>query len=129
MAGVRETVMAAATYILRGGADATAIRTKKSAQDTITPRGRDGRADLLARTTPIERSKVEQLMVRTNDRRCLNCRHFRNSPEYLESVFKGLATLSSAWASVRKDDGVCLLKDLYLSADACCEAFEEAAAG
>ena len=69
------------------------------------------------------------MMTRTAERRCLRCRHFRNSPEYLESVFKGLATLSSARASVRKDDGVCLLKDLYLSADACCESFDEAAAG
>jgi len=25
---------------------------------------------------------------------------------------------------VRKDDGICLLRDLYLSADACCESFE-----
>ena len=59
--------------------------------------------------------------------KCLNCRHFRNNPRYLETVFKGLNVLSSAYASVRKDDGICVLKDLYLSADACCDAFEDAA--
>jgi hypothetical protein len=29
--------------------------------------------------------------------------------------------MSSGHASVRKDDGICLLHDLYLSADAHCE--------
>ena len=55
---------------------------------------------------------------------CFNGTHFRNSPKYLESVFRGLSTLSSGHASVRKDDGVCALHDLYLSADARCEQFE-----
>jgi hypothetical protein len=57
-------------------------------------------------------------------KRCLRCAHFRNSPAYLESVYKGLTALGSARSSVRGDDGVCLLHDLYLSADACCDAFE-----
>jgi len=52
---------------------------------------------------------------------CYTCAHFRNSPEYLESVFRGLNTMSSGHASVRKDDGICLLHDLYLSADAHCD--------
>jgi hypothetical protein len=54
---------------------------------------------------------------------CLYCRHFRNSPRYLEAVYKGLSSLSSAYASVRKDDGICLERDLYLSASASCEHF------
>lgn len=54
---------------------------------------------------------------------CLHCRHFRNAPGYLEDVFKGLPSLSSGYASVRKDDGVCLEHDLYLSAMASCERF------
>ena len=58
---------------------------------------------------------------------CLHCVHFRNSPAYLESVYKGLTALGSAHASVRGDDGICLLKDLYLSADAWCDAFEKRA--
>lgn len=57
---------------------------------------------------------------------CMNCTHFRNSPAYLESVFRGLNSLSSGHASVRKDDGVCLLHDLYLSADAQCAQFQAA---
>lgn len=55
---------------------------------------------------------------------CFSCAHFRNSPEYLETVFTGLKTMSSGHASVRKDDGVCLLHDLYLSADARCEQYQ-----
>ncbi len=55
---------------------------------------------------------------------CLNCQHFRNSPAYLESLYKGLTSLSSAHASVRKDDGVCLLRDIYLSADNWCDQFK-----
>jgi hypothetical protein len=55
---------------------------------------------------------------------CIQCRHFRNSPEYLESVFKGLTTLSSAYGSVRNEDGICLLNDLYLAAHKWCESFE-----
>jgi hypothetical protein len=54
---------------------------------------------------------------------CLSCRHFRNTPRYLESVYKGLSSLSSGWASVRKDDGICLERDLYLSASAHCECY------
>ena len=55
---------------------------------------------------------------------CINCKHFRNSPNYLESVFKGMSTLSSGHASVRKDDGICLVNDVYLSADDWCDKFE-----
>ena len=54
---------------------------------------------------------------------CLHCAHFHNSPAYLESLYKGLTSLSSAHASVRKDDGVCLLRDIYLSADNWCNSF------
>jgi hypothetical protein len=54
---------------------------------------------------------------------CLHCRHFRNAPRYLESVYKGLTSLSSAYASVRKDDGICVERDLYLSASAYCERY------
>ena len=59
-----------------------------------------------------------------NRQRCLTCRHFRNDPRYLESVFKGMNILSSAYGSARSNDGICLLHDLYLSADANCDAFE-----
>lgn len=57
---------------------------------------------------------------------CLYCSHFRNSPEYLESVYKGLTTLSSAYGSVRKDDGICEKNDEYLSAYDWCDHFDKA---
>jgi hypothetical protein len=61
---------------------------------------------------------------KSNAKCCIRCMHFNNSPEYLESVFKGLTSLSSAHASVRKQDGICHLRDLYLSADGLCDDFE-----
>ena len=60
------------------------------------------------------------------DRRCIYCSHFRNSPTYMEQVYKGLNTLSSGHASVRKDDGICLKNDVYLSAKDWCKSFERA---
>jgi hypothetical protein len=59
-----------------------------------------------------------------NAGRFMECVYFRNSPEYLERVIPGLKTMSSGHASVRKDDGICTLHDLYLSANAHCEQFE-----
>jgi hypothetical protein len=58
--------------------------------------------------------------------RCIYCKHFRNSPTYLEEEIKGLSTMSSGHASVRKDDGICLKNDVYLSARDWCESFETA---
>ncbi len=54
---------------------------------------------------------------------CRDCRHFRNDAKYLESVFSGLASLSSAYGSARSDDGVCLRHDRYLGASASCRDF------
>jgi hypothetical protein len=54
---------------------------------------------------------------------CMDCTHFHNSPKYLETVYPGIKTMSSGHASVRKDDGICDLHDLYLSADAHCDQF------
>jgi hypothetical protein len=58
--------------------------------------------------------------------RCIDCRHFRNAPAYLETAIKGLSTLSSGHASVRKDDGICLANDVYLSARDWCDKFHAA---
>lgn len=59
---------------------------------------------------------------------CLRCRFFRNAPEYLEAEYPGLATLGSAYGSVRSDDGICLKNDLYLSANRWCAQFSRAEA-
>jgi hypothetical protein len=56
-------------------------------------------------------------------RRCRACNHFRNDAKYLETVFKGLTSLSSGYGSVRSDDGVCLRHDRYLSALSSCADF------
>jgi len=55
---------------------------------------------------------------------CRHCVHFRNRPEYLEAAYKGFSSLSSAYASVRGEDGLCLLHDRYLSANSCCADFK-----
>jgi hypothetical protein len=55
--------------------------------------------------------------------RCGACGHFRNDSAFLEAVIPGLASLSSADASVRADDGLCRLHDRYLSAASSCAAF------
>jgi len=55
---------------------------------------------------------------------CIACSHFHNTPAFLEDAYKGLSTFSSGYASVRKDDGICTKRDLYLSADGWCEGFE-----
>ncbi|MGE5539383.1 MAG: hypothetical protein ACM30I_12260 [Gemmatimonas sp.] len=58
--------------------------------------------------------------------RCRTCAYFRNDPAYVESVMKGLATMSSGHASVRGDDGLCLRHDRYLAAEAVCEDYAAA---
>jgi hypothetical protein len=64
----------------------------------------------------------------TDGRVCGACTHFRDDPAYLETVFKGLSSLSSGWASVRGDDGLCLRHDRYLGARASCGEYESASA-
>ncbi len=59
----------------------------------------------------------------TGDARCGDCVHFRNDPAYLEMLFAGLASLSSADGSVRGDDGHCRRHDRYLSARSGCADF------
>ena len=38
---------------------------------------------------------------------CRTCRHFSDSAPAIEAALPGLASLSSAYAAVRSDDGVC----------------------
>jgi hypothetical protein len=57
---------------------------------------------------------------------CRACLYFRNNPAYLESVLQGLNTMSSAWASVMAEDGLCLRHHRYSGADSCCREFEAA---
>ncbi len=58
------------------------------------------------------------------DGRCGACVHFRNDPAYLEMLFPGITSLSSADGSVRGDDGHCRRHDRYLSARSGCADFD-----
>jgi hypothetical protein len=46
---------------------------------------------------------------------CADCRHFLDDPRILEKEIAGLSSLSSAYASVRSDDGVCTRHDRLTS--------------
>jgi len=54
---------------------------------------------------------------------CRNCVHFRNDPAFLERTIKGLNVMSSAWASVRSDDGLCLKHDRFTQSCGTCPNF------
>jgi hypothetical protein len=55
---------------------------------------------------------------------CFGCRHFVNDPKQIEASIPGLSALSSAYASVRAEAGLCLRLDLFLSPRAECGYFE-----
>lgn len=67
-------------------------------------------------------------MARSKKERCLTCRHFRNDPKFIEQTYKGLNVLSSGNASVRADDGICEVRDEYLSANYWCDQYAAIAA-
>jgi hypothetical protein len=54
---------------------------------------------------------------------CLVCRHFNNAPIELEAALPGLSSLSSAYAAVRGDDGLCAVHHRYVAASGVCAAF------
>jgi hypothetical protein len=56
---------------------------------------------------------------------CGACAHFRNDPAYLEATFNGLTSLSSGYASVTADDGLCLHHDRYTGPRSWCGWFRE----
>jgi hypothetical protein len=58
---------------------------------------------------------------------CRSCVHFRNDPEYLERLLSGLTSLSSGYASVLADDGLCGRHQRQCSADFWCADFHRAA--
>jgi hypothetical protein len=56
---------------------------------------------------------------------CRSCAHFNARAVDLEAAFPGLASLSSAFASVRAHDGLCAWHDRYVAASSLCERFRE----
>jgi hypothetical protein len=57
---------------------------------------------------------------------CADCTYFRNNPAFLEAAFSGLSSMSSGYASVVADDGLCLRHDRYLGARSGCVDFTSA---
>ena len=54
---------------------------------------------------------------------CRTCKHFNHAPADLEAALPGLSTLSSAYAAVRCDDGICAVHQRYVTASSVCPAF------
>jgi hypothetical protein len=55
--------------------------------------------------------------------RCGLCRHFQGGAAALEAMFPGLKSLSSGYASVTADDGLCLVHDRHVAATGGCPSF------
>jgi hypothetical protein len=51
---------------------------------------------------------------------CADCRHFNGRPAEVEAAFPGLSSLSSAYAAVRAEDGICAVHDRYVAASSVC---------
>jgi hypothetical protein len=58
---------------------------------------------------------------------CRDCTYFQNDPAVIEDAYRGLTVMSSGFASVRDQDGLCNYHQLYLSARDSCPAFASAA--
>lgn len=60
---------------------------------------------------------------------CERCVHFDRDPLTIENAVPGLTVMSSGFASVRADDGLCDYHDRHVSARATCASFEARAPG
>lgn len=54
---------------------------------------------------------------------CLSCGHFCDDPAAVERALPGLAVLSSAYASVRGRDGLCVLHEVVTNGARGCADF------
>ena len=54
---------------------------------------------------------------------CQRCVHFCNDPATMEREIPGLQVMGSGWASVRKQDGICRKREVYLDATSSCADF------
>ncbi len=59
-------------------------------------------------------------MKSTQRATCADCRYFNARPLDIEAALPGLSTLSSAYAAVRSDDGLCAVHDRYVAASSVC---------
>ena len=51
---------------------------------------------------------------------CGDCHHFNGWPADIEAALPGLSSLSSAYAAVRAEDGICAVHDRYVAASSVC---------
>jgi hypothetical protein len=51
---------------------------------------------------------------------CADCRHFNGRPADIEAALPGLSSLSSAYAAVRAEDGICAVHERYVAASSVC---------
>jgi hypothetical protein len=54
-------------------------------------------------------------------RTCLYCVHFNHAAADIEAALPGLASLSSAYAAVRSNDGLCSVHDRYVASGSGCD--------
>lgn len=71
-------------------------------------------------------TETRHLLPCAKQRCCGQCRYFQNSPEVLEQAFPGLTAMSSGFASVRGQDGLCSRHDRYLAYRDTCPDFTTA---
>ncbi len=57
---------------------------------------------------------------------CFSCQHFKNAPAALEAAFPGLSSLSSGYAAVRLNDGLCAQHERYVNASSHCQRYAAA---
>jgi hypothetical protein len=67
---------------------------------------------------------AKKLSEKQGQRTCATCVYFVSSPRTLEGLVPGFASLSSAQASVRRDDGLCLWHDRLCGRSFSCGDFE-----
>jgi hypothetical protein len=60
------------------------------------------------------------------NRQCSTCRYFKNSPAALEAALPGLSSLSSGYAAVRLNDGLCAQHDRYVTSSSHCPRYAAA---
>jgi hypothetical protein len=65
----------------------------------------------------------DYIQLKSSESVCQNCAHFQNDPAIIEKTYPGLAIMSSGFASVRDQDGICNFNQLYLSARDSCPQF------
>ena len=60
---------------------------------------------------------------------CAGCLHFNGQPMDIEAALPGLSSLSSAYAAVRSEDGICAAHDRYVAATSHCDRYLAANVG